>query len=168
MGGRCPANPLQGLCQGNGAALACWLMLSLLLLHCYQQSGYRSAILAPISLKLISFLGNIYVNNIDLVITQPHIQSAADVWEKLQHSVTTWGGLLITTGGALNPSKCCWYMVYYDYKDGEWQYSPKVNRTLEIPLANGETAPITQLETNEAQKILGIWSCPAGSNNKHI
>ena len=30
MGGRPSTNPLQGLCQGNGAAPACWLMLSYL------------------------------------------------------------------------------------------------------------------------------------------
>ncbi len=29
-------NPLQGLCQGNGAAWACWLMISSNLVHCYQ------------------------------------------------------------------------------------------------------------------------------------
>jgi hypothetical protein len=36
MGGRGKDNPLQGLCQGNGASSACWLMISLLLMHCYQ------------------------------------------------------------------------------------------------------------------------------------
>jgi hypothetical protein len=35
MGGRGRDNHLQGLCQGNGTALACWLMISLLLMHGY-------------------------------------------------------------------------------------------------------------------------------------
>jgi hypothetical protein len=34
MGGRWKDNLLQGLCQGNGASPACWLMISLLLIHC--------------------------------------------------------------------------------------------------------------------------------------
>jgi hypothetical protein len=40
MGGRGHDNPLQGLCQGNGAAPACWLMLSLVLMHCYKRQGF--------------------------------------------------------------------------------------------------------------------------------
>ncbi len=36
MGGRIKENPLQGLCQGNGAGPACWLMLSSMLMHCYK------------------------------------------------------------------------------------------------------------------------------------
>ncbi len=35
MGGRGRDNPLQGLCQGNSAALACWLIISSLLMHGY-------------------------------------------------------------------------------------------------------------------------------------
>ncbi len=42
MGGQGKDNPLQGLCQGNGAAPACWLMISSLLMHCYQFQGYGS------------------------------------------------------------------------------------------------------------------------------
>jgi hypothetical protein len=32
MGGRGKVNPLQGLCRGNGAGPACWLMLSSVLM----------------------------------------------------------------------------------------------------------------------------------------
>ncbi len=35
MGGREHDNPLQGLCQGNRAAPACWLIISSVLMHCY-------------------------------------------------------------------------------------------------------------------------------------
>ncbi len=34
MGGRAADNPLHGLCQGNGATPACWLMISSLLMGC--------------------------------------------------------------------------------------------------------------------------------------
>ncbi len=42
MGGRRKDNPLQGLCQGNGASPACWLMIKELLMHCHQFQGYGS------------------------------------------------------------------------------------------------------------------------------
>jgi hypothetical protein len=49
MVGRGKDNPLQGLCQGNGAAPACWLMLSSILMHCYQCQGFGLRIISPIS-----------------------------------------------------------------------------------------------------------------------
>ncbi len=48
MGGRGKDNPLQGLCQGNGTAPACWLMLSSILMHCYQCQGFGLCIISPI------------------------------------------------------------------------------------------------------------------------
>ena len=41
---------LQGLCQGNGAAPACWLMLSSVLMHCYEREGHGSSVLSPMSM----------------------------------------------------------------------------------------------------------------------
>jgi hypothetical protein len=69
MGGRGKDNPLQGLCQGNGAGLACWQMLSSVLMHCYKRQGFGSCIISPISGTIIDFLGEIYVDDTDLIIT---------------------------------------------------------------------------------------------------
>jgi hypothetical protein len=49
MGGRPSGNPLQGLCQGNGAAPACWIMLSSLMMSVYRQGGHMSTMVSPIS-----------------------------------------------------------------------------------------------------------------------
>jgi hypothetical protein len=71
MGGRGKDNPLQGLCQGNGATPACWLMLSTVLMHCYQRQGFGLRIISPISSAIIDFLGEIYVDDTDLIIMRP-------------------------------------------------------------------------------------------------
>ena len=49
MGGRTTSNPLQSLCQGNGATPACWLMKISTILACYKKAGFGSSIIAPIS-----------------------------------------------------------------------------------------------------------------------
>jgi hypothetical protein len=49
MGGRTTSNPLQGLCQENGAAPACWLMKISTIMACYKKAGFGSSIIAPIS-----------------------------------------------------------------------------------------------------------------------
>ena len=94
-------------------------MLSSLLMRCYEKKGLGSAILAPITQTLIAFLGGLYVDDTDLIITQPHYLSSEDVRADLQHAVNEWGKLLISTGGALNPQKCYWYMVDYTCTKGE-------------------------------------------------
>jgi hypothetical protein len=49
--------PLQGLCQENGAGPACWLMLSSILMHCYERQGFGLRIISPISGAIINFFG---------------------------------------------------------------------------------------------------------------
>ena len=76
--------------------------------------------------------------------------------------------MLIRTGGALNSSKCSWYMIDYKCTDGEWSYVEGYSRDLMIPLPDGDTAPIPLVPSSQASKMLGIWSCPTGSDEKHI
>ncbi len=49
IGGRGFDDPLQRLCQGNGAAPAWWLIISSVLMHCCQCKGFGSQIITPIS-----------------------------------------------------------------------------------------------------------------------
>ena len=168
MGGRTNENPLQGLCQGNGAAPACWLIISSLLMHCYTRQGFGSSILSPMSLALISFLGEMYVDDTDLIIMQPHYRTATDVKDDAQNSVDAWANLLISTGGSLNPEKCYWWMVDYTCINGEWNYAPQVEWTLTIPLPDGSQHHIAQQDVRESKKMLGIWSNPAGNDIKHL
>jgi hypothetical protein len=123
MGGQGKDNPLQGLCQGNGAALACWLMISSLLVHCYQFQGYDSRFISPISGTIINFLGEIYVDDTDLIVTHPNLTTAAAVHEELERSASTWAAGLNATGGDLNPEKCKWTLADYCCEDGKWNYA---------------------------------------------
>jgi len=168
MGGRTNINPLQGLCQGNGAAPACWLIISSILMHCYRRQGFGSAILSPMSLALIHFLGEMYVDDTDLTVMQPHFKSADDVKDEAQMSVDTWAHLLNSTGGSLNPEKCYWWMVDYICINGEWNYAPQVEWTMTIPLPDGSRHPIAQQDVRAAKKMLGVWSNPTGNDMKHL
>lgn len=168
MGGRTNANPLQGLCQGNGAAPECWLIISSILMHCYTRQGFGARFLSPMSLALICFLGEMYVDDTDLTITQPQYTSAVDVKEEAQASVDCWAYLLNSTGGSLNHEKCYWWMVDYICVNGEWNYAPQVEWELTIPLPDGSRHPIVQQDVRESKKMLGIWSNPAGNDKKHL
>ncbi len=90
MGGQSKENPLQGLCQGNGAGPMCWLMLSSVLMHCYKRQGFGSRIISPISGAIIKFLGEIYVNDTDLIITGPEFMTEKETQEGLRRDAWTW------------------------------------------------------------------------------
>jgi hypothetical protein len=105
MGGRGRDNPLQGLCQGNGAAPACWLIICSVLMHCYKSRGFGLRIISPISGAAIDFLGEIYVDDTDLIVTHPDLETPEAVLECLHSSAEAWSSGLNSTGGAINPDK---------------------------------------------------------------
>ncbi len=154
MGGRGKDNPLQGLCQGNGAAPACWLMLSSVLMHCYQCQGFGLHIISPMSGAIIDFLGEIYDDNTDLIITWPDFDTAARTREGLRASAWTWASGLNATGGAINPEKSRWIYARYNWTDGE--YAPQPNLPMEISLPDGSLATVSQGEVSTAEKALGV------------
>ena len=63
-------------------------MLSLLLMHCYKRKGWGSTILSPLSGTLIHFLGELYVDDTDLIVFQPTYHHASNLWDELQSSWT--------------------------------------------------------------------------------
>jgi hypothetical protein len=83
MGGQSKENPLQGLYQGNGAGPACWLMLSSVLMHCYERQGFGLRIISPISGAIINFLGEVYVDDMDLIITWTEFTTEKETQEGL-------------------------------------------------------------------------------------
>ena len=159
---------LQGLCQGNGAAPACWLMLSSVLMHCYEREGHGSSVLSPMSMTLIEFLGSMFVDDTDIVVSLPELRDSLAVYNEMQSSMTCWGSLLCSTGGALKPEKCYWYMIDYECVEGEWDYAPMKHFDLSIPLPDDSMVGIQQLDVNEPREMLGVWSCPAGTDDKHL
>jgi hypothetical protein len=143
-------------------------MISLLFMHCYQFQGYGSRFISPISSTIIDFLGEIYVDNTDLIVTCPNLTTAAGVHKELERSASAWSAGLNTTGGALNPEKCKWTLADYHCKDGKWKYAAQPDLDIKIPLPNCDTAKILQGEVLIAEKALGIWSSINGNNKAHV
>ena len=168
MGGRERTRPLHGLCQGNGAAPACWLMLSSLLMLCYKRQGFGSAILSPMSGVLIEFMGEMFVDDTDLIVMRPELRTVEEVCAEMQSAVWNWGTNLNATGGGLKGPKCYLWLIDYECVDGTWKYSVKVDWALSIPLPDGTSCLIDQKDSNEAMKMLGVWSCPEGLDATHL
>ena len=57
----------------------------------------------------------LYVDDADFLLMHECSRSRLDIFYELQDALTSWGRLLIETGGALKPEKFFYYMV-----DSEW------------------------------------------------
>ena len=119
MGGLFIQLVLQGLCQGNGAAPACWTMLSSILIHCYKSAGYGVELIMPLTREILRVLGNMYVDDTNLYTMAQRLKTSEDVFTEMQAGLTCWSELLNSTGGAHKPEKCWWYPIHYECVDGE-------------------------------------------------
>jgi hypothetical protein len=86
---------------------------------CYKKAGCGSSIVSPMSGVSIEFMGEIYVDDSDLLVFLADKFNCGKLMQVAQKSLDAWAGLLNTTGGALNPNKCYWYLVSYTCANGE-------------------------------------------------
>ncbi len=159
---------LQGLCQGNGAAPACWIMLSAVLMHCYARCGHGAAFETPISKVKMETFGTIYVDDADLFTYAASLKTGQEVFEEMQASTYAWCALLNSTGGAAKPEKCAWWLVDYAFEKGEWAYTGTVDWEMCVLLPDETHAPIEQKSADTAVETLGVWGCPSGEDNNQI
>jgi len=144
-------------------------MLSSVLMHCYKRQGFGSRILSPISGSIIDFLGEIYVDDTDLIVTRPEFTTAQETQEGLKEAAWAWASCLNATGGAINPEKSRWIYAGYEWNnDGTWEYAIQPNLPMEFPLPEGSSATISQAEVTTAEKALGVWSTVDGNDSTHI
>jgi hypothetical protein len=92
----------QGLCQGNGASLAGWAVISICIIGAHRNKGHGAKFLCPITQLQHHLSAILYVDDTDLLhINLTKNESVNKVHRAIQESVTSWGNLLIATGGAL-------------------------------------------------------------------
>jgi hypothetical protein len=168
MGGRPADDPLQGICQGNGAGPAMWLILSSLMAKIYRDDGHGSFLTSPITKEEAKFMGQIFVDDTDLLKFLQGLYDIEELMNSAQRDLDKWTELLIATGGALNPGKCYWYLVKYKCANGVWEHDHNGSYKMSIPLPDGSRQEITQVNHNESKKMLGVWSNPTGGDDKHL
>jgi hypothetical protein len=168
MGGRPVDNPLQGICQGNGAGPAMWLILSSLMAKIYSDEGHGSFLTSPITKEVAKFMRQIFVDDTDLLKFLQGLYDIQELMDSAQQDLDKWTELLIATGGALNPDKCYWYLVQYKCVNGIWEHDHDGSYKMSIPLPDGSRQEIKQINHNESKKMLGVWSNPTGDDEKHL
>jgi len=156
--------PVAGIGQGNGAGPAIWAAVSSPLFEIMQEDGFLATVICAMSLLECSFTGFAFVDDTDLCVSGQTM--AATTVQCMQGSVTNWEGLLRTTGGALVPDKCFWYLIDQYWSDGHWAYRP-LNHTsgeLKVVDAHGHLHVIPRLDVTKARCTLGVRLAPDGNS----
>ncbi len=147
----------------------CWIMVSSLMMLVYRKQGHISTLVSPISGAKIEFMGEIYVDNTNLLTILADMYDKNKVLQRAQVNLTKWAHLLNATGGALNPCMCFWYMIAHKYHEGQWVYDNKPPLgNLKIPLPDRTEAEIAHLPVTEARKMLGVWSSPDRNDTTYL
>lgn len=159
----------QGFMQGNGASPAGWTVVSIAILQAHKSEGHGASFLCPVSEKRKDLACILYVDDTDLLhICQDQVDTVYDAHTALQDSITSWGNLLIATGGALKPQKCFFYLIDYVWDStGKWKYSPPSTTEalcISVPQPDGSHAEIKQLSTMSASTTLGGTLAPSNLN----
>ena len=76
----------------------------------------------------------------------------------METSVNSWNELLYFVGGALETSKCAWYLIKWNF---DFNDSPRMQETkeeLKITMYDGTKMKSIQLQPNQATTCLGLTS----------
>ncbi len=154
----------QGMCQGNGAAPAGWMVDSIAMIQAHKQKVHGIHLQCPISNKTIHLAGTFIVDDTDLEhLDLNKSESIVESNAALQESIINWGPLLLATGGSFKPAKCFYHMISFSGKpDGDWKHDSNeslLDLSIVIPLADGTLASIKHLPVSTPIKTLGQMTC---------
>ncbi len=162
----------QWLMQGNGASPAGWAVISVCILGAHRKKGRGAKFYCPITNLQHHLSAILYVDDTDLLhIDLTKDKSAYEVHETIQTSVNSWGNLLIATGGVLQPSKCFYSIISFEWENGLWKYannSPKEEFGITVPLPGGTAAAIGHKSIKHGEKTLGTMTSPDGNSTASI
>ena len=104
----------QGLCQGNGAALVGWAIISIRILDAHKQKGHGGHFVCPISRTSGHLAAILFADDTDIIhIDLGSNQTVNEAHEALQASIYNCSQLLIASGGAFTPAKCFFHILSF-------------------------------------------------------
>lgn len=165
--------PLFGTGQGSGASPAVWLTLVVILLNTLERVvperiSFRSADGKIHHRRLV----DAFVDDTAIGMTDDGELTLPELVTALESVAQTWEQLLHFSGGALNLSKCSWYVMFWD-----WQHGRPVLREIKaddpkIQLYQGSNkcklVAIRRQNLHESSRILGVHQNPLGNFSDHI
>ena len=162
----------QGLTQGNGASPAGGAVISICIIGAHSRKAHGAKFICPITHLKHHLSAILYIDNTDLLhIDLSKNETVDEAHNEIQASVKSWGNLLIATAGVLQPAKCFYSIISFDWKDGEWCYADNTvlgDFGVNVLLPGGMEAPIAHKKVDHAEKTLGAMTSPDGKGAASI
>jgi hypothetical protein len=117
---------------------------------------------------MIDYLGEIYVDNTNPIVTWLELTTPEALLEYLHVSADAWALSLNSTGGAINPEKSQSILMVHKWVNSLWSYCPQPQTGMTIPLPDRTRAPISHRGLSTVEKLLGVWSLLDRNGFKHI
>ena len=92
--------------SGQWCYTCCLVGTKLFLGDEYKNQGYGASMKSHVTWAWLDVMGVLFVDDMDLYIMDECINSEYDLWHETQGATTSWGKLLLATGGAMKPEKC--------------------------------------------------------------
>jgi hypothetical protein len=113
-------------------------------------------------------LAILYIDDTNLLhIDLTKNESVDEVHRAIQESVNSWGNLLIATEGVLQPAKCFYSIISFNWNNRDWSYAPNASKGelgITVPLPGSGNAPINHKPVEHAEKTLGAMTLPNGNS----
>ncbi len=144
----------------NGALHAAWEAVCIAIINTHKPHHQGATFVCPISALQSSIAWVLFVDNTDLL----HMDlscptTVAAVHKDMLASIDNWGNLLIATGVAMDPEKCCFVLISFKYWDnGTSQcvhYSQQDDFQMSVPMPDCTSKTIKHLPVTSMQKSLG-------------
>jgi hypothetical protein len=168
----CIEIPLQGVLHGNGAGPAIWLLTSIPIINMLWRQGFGLKSSNLLSEEQYHFACYTYVDDTDLIHKGDRAMPPTQVFDKRQRMLDHWEGGLRATGGALVPSKSCWYGIDFKWnKQKHIREYKKINEltgALTLKDHSQTTVALTQLEVQEARETLWLWIAMDGNQTSQV
>ena len=169
-----PFAPLFGTCQGSGASPAVWLtvVVAVLLNTLERVCPLRMSFRSPDGVNVHSRLVDAFVDDTALGFTDDGSMSFEELVEQLEGMAQTWEKLLRYSGGSLNLSKCLWFVMYWDWRQGRPVLREQPDDSIAtVSLSQGQEKTkieIRRQRLDSSTRILGVFQNPIGDFSHHV
>ena len=166
----CTLYPIYGSGQGAGNSPAIWCVVSSILFETYEKGAHGASFESPdgsvkTKVYMIGFVDDTSGSANDF--RRPSRAPLTHYISKAQDDAQRWNDVLALSGGALNPQKCSYHFMYYDFSiDGlPLLQAGTFGPTITITFNDGaQGSQLTQLSAYKSHKTLGVQKSPHATN----
>ena len=166
----CTLYPIYGTGQGAGNSPAIWCVVSSILFETYEEGAHGASFESPdgsirTKIYMIGFVDDTSGSVNDF--RRPTSATPDHYINKAQQDAQRWNDVLCLSGGALNPQKCSYHFMYYDFNiDGlPLLQAGSFGPTITISFNDGtQSSSLSQLSAFKSHKTLGVQKSPYSTN----